>query len=229
MTVVLIHRSTLYQDSFHQRSCRSSFEELVSAAVDELKNSTEKLRAEKYTVRHLQGVAGARFGLAVTAQALGNLIIDDETASGSLERGDASLHFVPSSVISPSIAQLLSAAKIINRDIDEPQLGFFLVKQLVRSKGLDIIDKLQEKYGVEVQWLTELLQQEAVSYPQFDPCRYCICVECLLLQNEPAMPDYFVVLGEPYRRYREAVARTVTSGETRYVDDLVKVNSYVYV
>ena len=56
-----------------------------------------------------------------------------------------------------------------------------------------------------------------------------ICVECLLLQNEPAMPDYFVVLGEPYKHFREAVARTVTSGETRYVDDLLKVNSYPYV
>ena len=164
-----MHCSTLCQDSFHQRSCRSSFEERLSAAVHELKNSTEKLRAEKYTVRHLQGVAGARFGLAVTAQTLGNLIIDDETASGSLERGDA---FFRSNVISPSIAQLLSAAKVINRDIDEPQLGLFLVKQLVRSKGLDIIDKLQESYGLEVQWLTELLQQEAVSCPHIDPCGY---------------------------------------------------------
>ena len=170
--VVLMHRSTLYQDSLHRRSCRCSVEELVSSAVDELKNSAEKLCADKYTVRHLQGVAGARFGLAVTAQALVNLIVDDEAASVSPERGDASLRFAPPSVITPSISRLLSAAKVINRDIDEPQLGLFLVKQLVRSKGLDVIDKLQENYGLEVQWLTELLQQEAVSRPGADPCRH---------------------------------------------------------
>ena len=38
------------------------------------------------------------------------------------------------------------------------------------------------------------------------------------------MPDYFVVLGQPYKRLREAVARTVTSGGIRYLEDLVKVN-----
>ena len=128
----------------------------------------QKLRTEKNTVHHLQGVAGARFGLTVTAQALGDLIVENETTSTSLERGNASLRSVSSNSIPPSIAKLLSAAKIINREIDEPQLGFFLVKQLVRSKGLDIIEKLQEKYGLEVQWLIELLQQKVIIWPDID-------------------------------------------------------------
>ena len=37
------------------------------------------------------------------------------------------------------------------------------------------------------------------------------------------MPDYFVVLGEPYKRLRETVAKTVTFGDARYLDDLIKV------
>jgi hypothetical protein len=188
------------EDSLHQHSCISPFDERIFTAVEELRNSRELLRAEKHTVRHLQGVAVARFGLTIAAQALGDLLVNNERAMS--QEHDASMMSVPSNVNSPSIAQLLSAARVvINEDIEDPQLGLFLVKQLMRSKGLDIIDRLQEKYGLEVQWLAELLQQDA---------------------NEAAIPDYFVVLGERYMRFREAVARTVASGEIRFIDDLVK-------
>ena len=115
-------------------------------------------------------MAGARFALTVTAQALGDLT-DDEGTSSVSQRGDTSLRFAPSSVIPSSIAQLLSAANAMNKDIREPQFGIFLVKQLVRSRGLDIIDKLQEKYGSQMQWLTEMLEQDTVSCRHIDAYR----------------------------------------------------------
>ena len=205
----------------HQRSCRSSVEERISAAVDELKDSTEKLRAEKYTVRYLQGVAGARFGLAVTSEALGDLIIDDVASSTSRERREFSLRLVPPNAIPPSIRQLFSAVEVIYRGIEEQQLGLFLVKQLVRSKGLDVVEKLQEKYSLETRWLKEILPQDTVSCRLIDSCRYS---RPFLFQDEPDMPDNFVILGQPYKRFREVVARMVQSGETRYVEDLIKVN-----
>ena len=42
------------------------------------------------------------------------------------------------------------------------------------------------------------------------------------------MPDYFVVLGEPYKRLREAVARTIVSCDARYIDDLMKVTLHLF-
>ena len=170
---IVMYSFTLYQDSLHQRSCRLSAEEhIITAAVDELKDSTEKLRAEKYTVRYLQGVAGARFGLVVTSQALGKLIVDYVTSSTPQERRGFSPRLVPPNAIPPSLRQLLSAVEVIYRDIEEPQLGLFLVKQLVRSKGLDVIEKLQEKYGKEMRWLTEILPQDTVSCLLIHSCRY---------------------------------------------------------
>ena len=156
----------------HQRSSRLGVEEQAAAAIDQLKNSTEKLQAQMFTVDHLQGVASARFGLAVTAQALGDLVVDCETSATSQERLDASSRSVFSNVSPSSIRELLATAEDIDRDVQEPQLGLFVVKQLVRSKGLDIINKLQEKYGLESQWLTEMLNHDTVSCCQIDACRY---------------------------------------------------------
>ena len=147
----------------HQRSFRSTVDERLSTAVAELKQSKEKLLAQQFTVDHLQGVAGARFGISVTAEALGNLTGDDESALVSSKRRDASSLGIPSTVIHPSVRQLLFATKVIIRDGAEPQLGLFLLKQLVRNKGLDILHKLQEQYGTEMQWLSEMLQGDTVS------------------------------------------------------------------
>jgi hypothetical protein len=145
-----------FEDSLYQRSLRLPVEERLSAAVEELKQCKERLCREQFTVEHMQGIAGAKFGISICAEALGDMIIDENQLM-SMRRVESSPPNIPTSVV-----KLIDATRGVVETVEEPQLLLFLLKQLVRHRGFDIVNRLEEKYGIEMQWLLEMFHEDMV-------------------------------------------------------------------
>ena len=98
----------------------------------------QNLQTDRHSVPYLEAVASARFGLCVAAHVILHLM---DTAEPPLHAAAAGLEFA-SQLCAPPY---------------DPQILLFLLKQLVKRRGADVLRQLQNVY--ELKWLDELVQQ----------------------------------------------------------------------
>ena len=149
----------LPKDSLYQKFCGSTSEDRCRAALSELKSAASKLQCEPSSLSYLQGVASARFGFAVTARILGDLLdVEENLRLEQLERS------TPSSVLfsrqfDVRDTDLLETVKTVCDDASDQQLALYLMKQLVLLRGQDILENLRDICHLDLAWLGERLQQ----------------------------------------------------------------------
>lgn len=192
----------------------------VSIALSEFEAAPHRLQLCSTTVARLQGIAGVRYGLAVTADAVGGILsAGGKTTSDVLESHHSlSSHSRPSASLT---GKLLSKAKDVCSTVRDPHLELFLLKQLVRSHGMDVVQKMEADPGLR--WICAVTRQgEEVEMAN---SVVITCTLHILLQKEPVVPDFTVVLQSPYLELRGAVAKTVMSNDTRHLEAVLKVLS----
>ena len=147
----------------HHKLAGSKYEDRCQAAVTELKSAARKLQCEPSSLKYLQGVASARFGFTVTANVLRDLLDDDEKHRlGLIERSVTSSHLVSRQFEFRAVTDLLETVQAVCRDLPEPQLSLYLVKQLILLRGQDVLGKLRDICHLDLVWLTDRLQQDFV-------------------------------------------------------------------
>ena len=147
----------------HHKLAGSKSEDRCQAAVTELKSAARNLQGEPSSLKYLQGVASARFGFTVTANVLGDLLDDDEKHRlGLIERSVTSSHLVSRQFEFRAVTDLLETVQAVCRDLPDPQLSLYLVKQLMLLKGQDVLGKLRDICHLDLVWLTDRLQQDFV-------------------------------------------------------------------
>ncbi|XP_065826351.1 E3 ubiquitin-protein ligase RNF213-like isoform X2 [Oscarella lobularis] len=163
-----------FEDSITRRA--SQAQDVVF--VDRLQFAVQNLQTDRHSVPYLEAVASARFGLCVAAHVILHLM---DTAEPPLHAAAAGLEFA-SQLCAPPY---------------DPQILLFLLKQLVKRRGADVLRQLQNVY--ELKWLDELVQQHTRN-------------------DEEVIPDYLVVIGDTYRDVREGVARAILTESQNPID-----------
>ena len=95
-------------------------------------------------LHYLQAVAAARFVLCVAAECIGRVLNEPSAAR---------------STIHSQLAELFAQTKELCETWTDSNLHFFLLKQLVKREGIDVLAKLRQVYGLE--WLENLIPQQA--------------------------------------------------------------------
>ena len=113
----------------------------------------QNLRADQHSVPYLQAVASARFGLCVIADVILHLVDTAEQSSHAAAAG-------------------LDCARQLCAPPYDPQILLFLLKQLVKRRGADVLRKLQNVY--ELRWLDELVLQHTRVSTQRRITKRCI-------------------------------------------------------
>ncbi|XP_065826355.1 E3 ubiquitin-protein ligase RNF213-like isoform X3 [Oscarella lobularis] len=161
--------AVIFVQCFEDSITRTATQAQGAVFVDRLHFAVQNLRADQHSVPYLQAVASARFGLCVIADVILHLVDTAEQSSHAAAAG-------------------LDCARQLCAPPYDPQILLFLLKQLVKRRGADVLRKLQNVY--ELRWLDELVLQHTRN-------------------DEEVIPDYLVVIGDTYKGVREGVARAI--------------------
>lgn len=146
--------NVLWQDSYHRESTSSQLQNLKSI----LRSSANNVREQQTVgVHYLIGVAEARFGLCMVAEVIRHRLERDSLRTHSIIGG----YTDPEREYSNSDCEelkLLNAAQELTESMqEEPQLVLFLLKQIARRYGKELLKRLEDVH--ELAWLTESLHQ----------------------------------------------------------------------
>ena len=148
----------------------------------------------------LQAVAAARFVLSVVADCIVRLL--DETTRS----------------LTPQIENLLAQAKTLCVTWNDSQLHFFLLKQLVRRKGLEVLALTRRVYVL--QWLDHIIPSD-VEVSVRKMITDVVSLYFFSLQHGDVIPDYCIAIGPSYQAVREAAAQAALTGTTGSIQVLV--------
>eukprot|EP00118_Oscarella_pearsei_P021368 m.239300 g.239300 ORF g.239300 m.239300 type:complete len:5831 (+) comp40181_c2_seq5:266-17758(+) len=156
------------EDSVFRNAARS-YQLRFKMALTQLEQAVENLKEDQHSLVYLRAVAAARFGLCLAAEVILQLLRENDELSQEAE-------------------DLLNVSEQLCTYSDDQQALFFLLKQLVKLGGIDVLSQLEERH--KLAWLDDLVRQHTQ-------------------EGEETIPDYCVVLGDNYKQCREAVAAAV--------------------
>jgi hypothetical protein len=192
LEVIFVH---CMEDALHQRARRSSTQNILDMAEMELSAALKTLQKSSGIVQRLQGIASARFGLSITADAIGDTL----TNRGQMSPEDQISHRWSLKPNSHSFQKLLFKAEQVCSGVGDQQLLLFLVRQLVRCHGMDVMQSMQGDQRLK--WICAIEQRN---------------------KREESVPDFFAVIESPYLEVREALALVVITNEIRHLDELLQ-------
>lgn len=209
--------AVLWQDSYRRAWTSSQLQDVKSA----LQSAADNLRGQEILgVQYLIGVAEARFGLGVVAEVVHRHLERDSHRRHSIVGGYATPHSKCSS--DGEDRELLGAARELTESMqEEPQLVLFLLKQIARRYGKEVLKRLEDVH--ELAWLTESLHQIQSVCQWLHSVVQPISGDLLNLKEHEVIQDNFVVVGHPYPLVRDAVARCLLSADPDCLDPLSQV------
>lgn len=131
----------------------------ANVALSELSTALTGLQGSSTKVDSLQAIARVRFGLAVTADIVVDMLSAGGEATSKMQERRHSLASL-SYPYSPSAAKLLLAAREMCNAIGDPQLQLFLCKLLVRNHGMDVMQRIRDH--PDLRWISALQQRQEV-------------------------------------------------------------------
>eukprot|EP00118_Oscarella_pearsei_P024112 m.298997 g.298997 ORF g.298997 m.298997 type:complete len:1015 (+) comp40786_c0_seq14:4240-7284(+) len=150
----------------------------ISAGLRRLQFAVDNLKENQHSPTYFRAVAAARSGLCLATEMIVELLDQHR--------------------LRPESAPALKLCQQLCTDSDQ-QVFLFLLKQLVKRRGTDVLYQLQNV--CELSWLDELVRQHAHN-------------------DEETIPDYCVVISDNYKTIREAVARTILTNSSAPIDQI---------